>query len=297
MRPLRFAFSWRFRAVLLHRICFFAIMRAITTSEREKGMDIKQFYAIPGERPLDNWKPDGGFTGIFRTIAFVGDSLSSGEFESAKEDGTSAYHDMYEYSWGQYIARAAGLTAYNFSKGGMMAKTYMESFAEERGFWDESLKAQAYVMALGANDRNHIELGDIDDVDTTDWHNNKPTFIGYYAQILQRYREMQPRARFFLVTMPRSVPESEEQVAKKEKHAQLLHALAEKFPNTYVIDLFHEGPVHDEEFQHNFYLRGHLNPAGYLFTAQMMMTYIDYIIRNNPRDFSEVPFIGTDLHG
>ncbi len=38
-------------------------------------MDIKQFYAIPGEWPLDNWKPDGGFTGIFRTIAFVDEAF------------------------------------------------------------------------------------------------------------------------------------------------------------------------------------------------------------------------------
>ena len=38
-------------------------------------MDITKFYANPDERPLDVIKPDGGFTGIFRTMAFVGDSL------------------------------------------------------------------------------------------------------------------------------------------------------------------------------------------------------------------------------
>ncbi len=129
-----------------------------------------------------------------------------------------------------------------------------------------------------------------------DWHNNKPTFIGYYAQILQRYREMQPRARFFLVTMPHEAPESEGQAAKVEEHTALLHQLAALFPNTYVIDLCHEAPVYDEKFRHNFYLRSHLNPAGYLFTAQMMMPYIDYVIQHNPRDFRDVPFIGTDLY-
>lgn len=37
-----------------------------------------------GEKPLDNLVTGGGFASIFRTIAVVGDSLSSGEFESQK---------------------------------------------------------------------------------------------------------------------------------------------------------------------------------------------------------------------
>ena len=85
-------------------------------------MDITKYYASPDEQPLDVLKPDGGFTGIFRTIACVGDSLASGEFESTQPDGSKGYHDLYEYSWGQYMARAAGCTAYNFSRGGMTAK-------------------------------------------------------------------------------------------------------------------------------------------------------------------------------
>ena len=90
-------------------------------------MDITKYYKNPNENPLDVLKPDGGFTGIFRTMGFIGDSLSSGEFESTNPDGSNGYHDMFEYSWGQYIARAAGLKAYNFSRGGMTAKEYLES--------------------------------------------------------------------------------------------------------------------------------------------------------------------------
>ena len=80
-------------------------------------MDMRRYYANPGEMPLDCIKPDGGFTAIFRTIACIGDSLSSGEFESLTEDGQRGYHDLFEYSWGQYIARAAGCKVYNFSRG------------------------------------------------------------------------------------------------------------------------------------------------------------------------------------
>ena len=51
--------------------------------------------------PLETLVQDGGFVCIFRTIGCIGDSLSSGEFQSTKEDGSQGYHDMYEYSWGQ----------------------------------------------------------------------------------------------------------------------------------------------------------------------------------------------------
>ena len=50
-------------------------------------MDITKYYLGENEKPLDVIKPDGGFFGIFRTVAVVGDSLSSGEFESLDEKG------------------------------------------------------------------------------------------------------------------------------------------------------------------------------------------------------------------
>ena len=75
-------------------------------------------------------------TSIFRRMAFIGDSLSSGEFETRDAEGKAHYHDLYEYSWGQFIARKNDLHAYNFSRGGMTAKEYVESFAEAQGFRD-----------------------------------------------------------------------------------------------------------------------------------------------------------------
>ena len=40
-----------------------------------------------------------------------------------------------------------------------------------------------------------------------------------------------------------------------------------------------------------FFLYGHLNPAGYVLTAQMVSSYIDYIIRKNPTDFTQAGYI------
>ena len=151
----------------------------------------REIYISDDEKPLDRLVDSYSNTGIFRTIGFIGDSLSSGEFESRNDEGNPGYHDYYDYSWGQYIARKNGLKAYNFSRGGMMAKAYMESFAEEKGFWSPELACQAYVIALGVNDimNDGMEIGKLSDIDPDDWHNNKPTFVGYYSQIIARIKE------------------------------------------------------------------------------------------------------------
>ena len=63
-------------------------------------MDIRSYMAIPGEKPLERLLPDGGLCGIFRTMGCIGDSLSSGEFESLDDNNKKGYHDYFEYSWG-----------------------------------------------------------------------------------------------------------------------------------------------------------------------------------------------------
>lgn len=258
-------------------------------------MDIKQFYADPNEKPLDRLVTDGGFCGIFRTMACIGDSLSSGELQSYNaEEQKTGYHDYFDYSWGQYLARMAGMKVYNFSRGGMTAKWYMESFAEEKGFWDPALACQGYIIALGVNDLHNqkMEVGCIEDGDPSDWRNNKPTFAGYYMQIISRVREISPKSRIFLMTMPRGRKDE----TLSERHAELLYQMAEIFPFTYVIDLHRYAPVYDDEFRRNFYMDGHMSANGYLLTAKMMASYIDYIIRNHPDDFRQVGFIGTPFH-
>ncbi len=261
-------------------------------------MDLKHFMKQEGELPLDNIVQNGGFCGIFRKIACIGDSLSSGEHESF-ENEAKGYHDYYDYSWGQFLARDAGCTVYNFSKGGMTAKAY-DKFARENGFYDDAYKSQAYIVALGVNDvtrviAGELELGELSDIDLTDYAKNRATFAGYYAAIIARYQAKQPKAKFFLMTMPQDCKSSERE-ALYDKHAEILHGIAKMFPNCYVLDFRAYAPVYDEEFKQAFYLGGHMNACGYRLTALMVESYIDYIIRHNPEDFVQVGFIGTPYH-
>ncbi len=262
-------------------------------------MDLKDFINKPGEQPLDSIVANGGFCGIFRTIACIGDSLSSGEHESLTH-GQKGYHDYYDLSWGQFLARDCGTTVYNLSKGGMTAMKY-DAFARERGFYDTQYKAQAYILALGVNDvsktlNGEMELGELSDVDLADYAKNKPTFTGWYAAIIARYQLMQPKAKFFLMTMPHGKGENPEREALCDKHRELLLGLAEMFENCYVLDFRTYAPVYDEEFRRHFYLGGHMNARGYRLTALMVESYIDYLIRHNYEDFSQVGFIGTPYH-
>ena len=259
-------------------------------------MDWKNYFFAEGEEPLDRLVESYSNTGIFRTMAFVGDSLSSGEFESVNEKGIHGNHDFYEYSWGQYLARHNGLTGYNFSRGGMTALEYMTEFAEHNGFWNPKYAAQAYVIALGANDilNRGYEIGTVDDVHPEDYTLNAPTTAGYFGQIISRYKLIQPRAKFFLVTMPREA-EGGKKDELKAAHAALMHDMARVFDNCYVIDLYKYSPVYDDEMKRRLNLYSHQNPSGYIFTAKLIDSYIDYIIRRHPEDFSRVGFIGTDL--
>ncbi|MBR3803979.1 MAG: SGNH/GDSL hydrolase family protein [Clostridia bacterium] len=259
-------------------------------------MNVYDRYFNENEKPLERLVQGYSHTQVFRKIAFVGDSLSSGEFQMLKEDGTWGYYDLYEYSWGQYIARKNGLTAYNFSRGGMTASWYLESFAEENGFWDKEKACQAYVIALGVNDliNKKMPLGAVEDIDVTDYTKNKPTFIGNYARIIARYKEIQPSAKFFFVSFPKRAEENLNEIAVEL--LKQLNELTKIFDNSYVIDLYNYAPVYDAEFMKRFYLNGHMNPSGYIFTAELIDSYIDYIVRKNYEDFKTAGLIGSGIN-
>lgn len=257
-------------------------------------MNIDHFlHPSETEKPLDSLNPTGGMTAIFRRIACVGDSLSSGELETWDPNGKKVYLDLYEHSWGQYLARMTGATVYNFSKGGMTAKEYIESFANSRNFWDPKLACDAYIIALGVNDLYGLkqEIGTVADINADEPAQSAATLAGYLGQLILRLRGIQPQAKFFFLTMPRE-NNTPEQAALGDAHAKLMYEFAEFFGNSYVIDLRKYGPVYDEAFKNRFYGGGHLNTEGYYLTALEVASYIDYFIRHNPRDFRETGLAG-----
>ncbi len=251
------------------------------------------------DNPILQILPDGGYTAIFRTIGCIGDSLSSGEHQSLDENGINGYHDYYEYSWGQFIARKCGLQVKNYSCGGLTAKEF-HSYADHTKCFTKENVCQAYIIALGVNDatrmlKGELDFGCMEDVDFSDWLKNKSTFVGEYVKILQRIRCLEPKARIFLVTPPRAeiIDEKEELL---EKITQFIRSLTDFFEFSYIIDLRKYDCVIDEEYKRTYMLGGHLSAMGYKRTADVIATYIDSIIRSKPEDFKQVGFIGKGVH-
>ena len=244
--------------------------------------------------PLANISHDPGLCCIFHRWGFIGDSLCSGEHEYFKEDGKKAYREFYEYSWGQRICAAiGGATGTVYSQGGETAPGWIKNFWDYPRNHNGDVDAkkdpkQAYIMALGCNDRKNTPVvGSVaTDVNMEDYHKNADSFAGAYAGIIQRIRSIKPDCYFFVVTMPNSGNE------KNEVYNQVIRDVAARFERVYLIDLYRYAPSYAQgsEFREKYFLGGHLNAAGYQQTAWMFMTYINHIIETNPRDFDKVAF-------
>lgn len=260
--------------------------------------DACQTVATAGDTPLAVVTQNPGFASIFRTWGFIGDSLSSGEHEYHHPDGSTGYIDLYPYSWGQYMCRAMGATGDNYSQGGETTSGWIEHFWNNPSNNNANIDArkspkQAYVIALGVNDNTMgMARGDVKtDIDTADFTKNANTFAGNYGGIIQRVKSLQPRAKIFVVTIPRDG-------YSRPGINDVIRSMASVFPDVYVIDLEKFGPDYSEgsNIRSNYYMGGHLTAAGYQYTAWLMMSYIDWIVRHNMNDFREAAFIGTDFH-
>lgn len=248
-----------------------------------------------GDYPLASITQLPGYTGIIHSWGFIGDSLTSGEHESKSDDGQTGYHDYYPYSWGQRICQATGTSGDNYSQGGETAHGWIEHFWDTDNNMNNHINAktdpkQAYIIALGVNDKNlGCTAGDPKtDINLSDYTQNANTFAGNYGGIIQRVKSIQPDAKIFVVTMPRDGNDW-------GAFPDVIRQMPELFENVYLIDLGKYGPDYSEgsDIRNNFYMGGHLNAAGYQYTAWLMMNYIDWIIRHNMADFSQVAFIGT----
>lgn len=279
-----------------------------TTENADKISNIQSVYHIEdhmvmgGENPLSLIKETPGLCGIIHDWGFIGDSLSSGTFtpEPLSDDETDQTYtkSMYDYSWGQIMCKLCGTKGTNFSVAGYTSKSWIEQFwdADKKGFdsngeSNETVKnnlKQAYIIALGVNDYRSVTLGSSDDVSMDDYNQNGSTFYGNMAGIIQRLRSISPFCKIFMVTIPRVVPEN-------AGFNDAIRWIASQFDNTYLIDLAKYG---EEMYRTVFYEEaytngGHMSPAGYQFTAYVMMTYIDWIIRNNPNEFRAVSYINV----
>lgn len=249
---------------------------------------------FPGANPLSGIENTPGLISCFLNVGCIGDSLASGVAVYKDQSGNIVVNSQnrYQYSWGQYLARMTGNTYYNWSAGGLRTDSWLNSAYATECFDGEHL-CQAYIIGLGQNDnnKNHgSDLGTINDINTANYNNNADTFYGRYAKIIQKIKEVQPKAKIFVITDPNDS-------VNTNGYNTAIRNIAQLFDNVYVLDMrayWSTAPCN--EFLENQKRYGHFNAVGYYIIAKMIMTYIDYIMEHNYEDFREIENIGTDYH-
>ena len=241
---------------------------------------------------------DAGNVAIFNKIACIGDSLTHGDFEST-EGNEECIPNL---STPAQMQKIIGNTVFNMGISGYCANRETQSMswfdsAVERNWFSDEYKAEAYIIALGVNDTWRVENGFSGDVlldiDTENYNNNSLNSVGGYATIIQKIKEIQPRAKIFCMTIPTT---SGNETYRDDANTKI-KAIANLF-NCYILDMNTYYVKKDEVSDWNirYKLGGHLNAMGYKEYANVVITYIDWIIRNNYEDFKDVQFIGTDLY-
>lgn len=244
----------------------------------------------PTVSPIQRIERDFSFGAIFTSFGYVGDSLASGEYNCYK-DGVAYHYDAYEYSWGQYLTRWLGVPGVNYTQGGMTAKSWLTNAAHGWPVAKDEPK-NAYIIALGVNDTNSISVGNYTtDIDLANYENNADTFAGNYAGIIQRLKSISPRAKFFLLTMPKRNDATTDPVW--ESYNVQIRAMASVFADVYVLDLYNFAPIFGGEWAVRYNNKFHLCAPGYLYLAFLISSYIDWIVRDKIQEFKEVGLYGT----
>lgn len=255
---------------------------------------MKKIYEIdPNEKPLDNIKETCGFASLLRKVGVIGDSLSSGEFESTDYKGNIVYNDMYEYSWPSILSRLTGAEYLNFSRGGMTFKEFYESWADKNNFW---VKCPTYIIFLGNNDLfvYNQEVGSAEDINLDEPEKNKDTYFGYMGKVISKLKSLEKDARIFLTSL--QIDEMSEERTKKVKYVEEeMKKVVKLYSFTYLIDFTEFLFKYDEEARNKIAMGFHPSPLGYYSLALAFGNYIDYIIRANPDDFRKIAFVGTNL--
>lgn len=218
-------------------------------------------------------------------MGIIGDSLASG----ASFDGTNTL-DHYEYSWGKHMERASGQTYKWFSFGGAHTRSWLTNsyYGLPKAIQEENF-CNCYIIGLMVNDSYALGidyLGTIDDIDTSDYNNNADTYYGNYAKIIQQITSVNPKAKFFLMTNPRS---------NSDNYAyfnQAVKDIANLFSNCYLVDMFEK---YNNEYTSGVILSckdqtNHYNAMGYACMAKLIGKAISEVIANNMNDFRYIQF-------
>lgn len=133
-------------------------------------------------------------------------------------------------------------------------------------------------MTLGS-----VTLGTSADVNE-DFTTNPDTFYGNYAKIIGYIKQMQPKAKIFVLTIP----------ANYGNYNTAIRYMA-TLENVYCIDL---NEKFIDEYNSGFIIankrQGHYNAIGYNYMSELLFEFLSSYIYENYQEFNQIEFIGTN---
>ncbi len=242
--------------------------------------------------PLSKVYDTGHLANIFNNIMCIGDSLTRGALEGVTVP-SSLWDNELLYSYPKQMERTLGNTVYNLGISGATTKGWYNakgSYIENNDY-----KAQCYIIALGTNDISYNGSFDGDvstDINTSDYTQNADTSVGWYGRIIQRIRTRFPDSVIFCCGIPNTRNSLETRTQANQKISAICTLLNCKF-----LDFQTYGVQVDDvnSWKAKYYKGGHLNVCGYKEFANMVMSYINWYIENDPQSYWKVPFCNLDL--
>lgn len=256
------------------------------------------------ENPLVKIITDGGLAGLIESYACCGDSLTQGVFD--RTNGVAMDFNATSFnSYPSQLSRITGSKVFNLGNAGATACNSEQAIADwhswlqtatQKNWFSDSFKPKAYIFSIGTNDIGYYGsfTGNVEaDIDVNDYNNNDTTTsVGGLATMIQKARELQPKAIIFIET----IDNTRNTKITRDEANEKIRAIANKL-DCYLIDMAKYWVQEDKvsEWVSKYQNGGHLNAMGYLLKTQARITYIDWIIKNNPEKFKEVQFIGTTM--
>lgn len=220
----------------------------------------------------------------FGKIGVAGDSLASGEVYY-NSSGSVAYVDDYDKSWIQFIARKYGISAINFSKGGLSTATWLTDSEGLTKLQTTGNECEMYFIGLGANDITAMQGGTM----TVDQYESN------YRSIISAIKAVQPKAKIFILTLPYPYSTVSATSVYALPMNEKIRTIASDTSNCYCLDLANDSWfVAHRDILVNNTRNYHYNAIAYNMMGMHLADLVNEYMYKNQSEFAQVEFIGTD---
>lgn len=202
----------------------------------------------------------------FKKVLCIGDSLTEGRFDYTEDGVTTEFTDG-DLSWPAFFAAIAGRKTTNKGDAGQTTKTWWQLHQN-----DDLSGHDACIIALGRNDY-------VPGRETTSEER-----IQYMTNIVNKVKEENPQIKIFISTMLNYYTGASADAVNAD-----MRTIAGTLPDCYLVDISAYGKLIAPYDRYS-----HCTAVGYQKLGEYYFRYLSYIMINNPTDFKNVQFVGTN---